>query len=89
MYDVRRALSDIASQLRACRTRDGLTLAQLASRCGVAASTIHKIECQQMVPTLSVLLKIARGLGRRPEELVRDWWGSDADPAPSAGGSSA
>jgi hypothetical protein len=25
-----------------------------------------------MVPTLSVLLKIAKGLGRRPEELIRD-----------------
>lgn len=72
MYDVRIALNDMAAQLRACRARDGLTLQQLATRCGVAASTIHKIEAQQMVPTVSVLLKIARGLGRRPEELVRD-----------------
>ncbi|MFO0689349.1 MAG: helix-turn-helix transcriptional regulator [Myxococcota bacterium] len=72
MYDVRHALTDMANQLRTCRARDGLTLQQLATRCGVAASTIHKIESQQMVPTVSVLLKIARGLGRRPEELVRD-----------------
>jgi transcriptional regulator with XRE-family HTH domain len=72
VYDVRIALNDMANQLRACRARDGLTLQQLATRCGVAASTIHKIEAQQMVPTVSVLLKIARGLGRRPEELVRD-----------------
>ncbi|MBY0399679.1 helix-turn-helix domain-containing protein [Myxococcota bacterium] len=72
MYDVRLALNDMARQLRACRAQDGLTLQQLATRCGVAASTIHKIEAQQMVPTVSVLLKIARGLGRRPEELVRD-----------------
>lgn len=74
MYDVRPALTDIANQLKACRSRDGSTLQQLANRCGVAASTIHKIESQQMVPTVSVLLKIARGLGCRPEELVRDRW---------------
>jgi transcriptional regulator with XRE-family HTH domain len=64
----------MANQLKACRARDGSTLQQLANRCGVAASTIHKIESQQMVPTVSVLLKIARGLGCRPEELVRDRW---------------
>jgi transcriptional regulator with XRE-family HTH domain len=77
LYDVRLALTDMANQLRACRSRDGLTLQQLANRCGVAASTIHKIESQQMVPTVSVLLKIARGLGCRPEELVRDRWNAD------------
>lgn len=71
----------MARQLRACRTRDGLTLQQLASRCGVAASTIHKIEAQQMVPTVSVLLKIARGLGRRPEELVRDRYRDASEPS--------
>lgn len=72
MYDVQLALTDMAQQLKACRARDGLTLQQLATRCGVAASTIHKIEAQQMVPTITVLLKISRGLGCRPEELVRD-----------------
>jgi len=72
VYDVRVALTDMAIQLRACRARDGLTLQQLASRCGVAASTIHKIESQQMIPTVTVILKIARGLGRAPMELVRD-----------------
>lgn len=70
----------MAQQLKACRARDGLTLQQLASRCGVAASTIHKIESQQMVPTVSVLLKIARGLGRRPEELVRDRFRDVGEP---------
>jgi transcriptional regulator with XRE-family HTH domain len=85
VYDVRIALNDMATRLRACRARDGLTLQQLATRCGVAASTIHKIEAQQMVPTVSVLLKIARGLGRRPEDLVRDRFrdipgASDEDP---------
>ena len=72
MFDTNRALADMASQIRACRTSDGLTLQQLATRSGVAASTIHKVEARQMVPTVSVLLKIAKGLGCRPEELIRD-----------------
>jgi transcriptional regulator with XRE-family HTH domain len=72
VFDTQPALADMAGQIRACRASDGLTLQQLATRSGVAASTIHKVESQQMVPTVSVLLKIAKGLGRRPEELIRD-----------------
>lgn len=77
LLDVQAALNDLARQLRSARAQDGLTLQQLATRCGVAASTIHKIESQQMVPTVSILLKIARGLGRRPSELIRDGTGLD------------
>ena len=72
MFDTRKALQDMAIQIRACRAEDGLTLQQLATQSGVAASTIHKVEAQQMVPTVSVFLKIARGLGRRPDQLIRD-----------------
>ncbi|MEM9175936.1 MAG: helix-turn-helix transcriptional regulator, partial [Myxococcota bacterium] len=72
MFDTSRALADMANQIRSCRSADGLTLQQLATRSGVAASTIHKVEARQMVPTVSVLLKIAKGLGCRPEELIRD-----------------
>jgi len=75
----------MAAQIRTYRSADRLTLQELASRSGLAASTIHKVESQQMVPTVSVLLKIAKGLGRRPEELIRDT-ASRADEAgePSA-----
>jgi len=72
VLDTRPALADMAGQIKSSRSTDGLTLQQLATRSGVAASTIHKVESQQMVPTVSVLLKIAKGLGRRPEELIRD-----------------
>ena len=72
MLDTTPALADMASQIRESRVADGLTLQQLATRSGVAASTIHKVESRQMVPTVSVLLKIAKGLGCRPEELIRD-----------------
>ena len=39
---------------------------------GVAASTIHKIEQLQTVPTISVLLKMAHGLNRRPSERLAE-----------------
>ena len=88
MFDTRPALADMASQIRASRAAEGLTLQQLASRSGVAASTIHKVESQQMVPTVSVLLKIAKGLGTRPEALIRDqiWDAEDGGAAPGATG---
>ncbi|MBW2232046.1 MAG: helix-turn-helix transcriptional regulator [Deltaproteobacteria bacterium] len=65
-------LKRVAERLRAWRDDAGWSLASLATRSGVAASTIQKIERQQMVPTIAVLLKIAHGLGRRPAEFVED-----------------
>jgi transcriptional regulator with XRE-family HTH domain len=44
----------------------------LATRSGVAASTIHKVESERMVPTNSVFLKITKGLGEGSDELMRD-----------------
>ena len=60
----------IARRVRLWREEDGLTLQDLASRSGVATSTIQKVETFQMIPTVAVLLKIARGLGRSPSEFV-------------------
>ena len=65
-------LDKIATRLRAWRSAQGMTLQQVASRSGVAASTIQKVESQQMVPTIAVLFKIARGLGRSPVDLLDD-----------------
>jgi transcriptional regulator with XRE-family HTH domain len=65
-------LSRLARRIRAWREEAGLSLAELAARSGVARSTIHKIETLQMVPTIAVLLRIARGLARSPAELVSD-----------------
>jgi transcriptional regulator with XRE-family HTH domain len=60
--------------LRVKRWREGgsLTFQELARRSGVAASTIQKIETQQMIPTIAVLLKIAHGLACSLADLVRD-----------------
>jgi transcriptional regulator with XRE-family HTH domain len=60
----------LARRVRAARQQEGWTLQELASRCGLAISTIQKIETDQMVPTLSVLSKLANGLRRRVSFLI-------------------
>lgn len=68
-------IARISERIRRWREEEGLTLQELAKRSGVATSTIQKIETAQMIPSVAVLLKVARGLGRRPTELIHD--GSD------------
>jgi transcriptional regulator with XRE-family HTH domain len=60
----------LAERVRAARQEAGWTLQELALRCGVAVSTIQKIEAAQMVPSLSVLSKVANGLRRRVSFLI-------------------
>jgi transcriptional regulator with XRE-family HTH domain len=63
-------LTHIAERTREWREQAGLTLKELGERAGVSASTVHKVENRQVSPTIAVLLKIARGLGRHPTELL-------------------
>ncbi len=65
-------LRRIGERVRAMRERRSLTLHELARRSAVATSTIQKVETSQMVPTVAVLLKIARGLGCRTSDLLQD-----------------
>ncbi len=65
-------LRQIAARIRDWRDEASLTLQQLGDRACVSASTIHKIENLQTVPTIAVLLKIAHGLNRRPSELLAE-----------------
>ncbi len=65
-------LARISQRIREWRKQQGLTLHDLAARSGLATSTIQKIETAQMIPSVAVLLKVARGLGRRPAEIVHD-----------------
>ena len=65
-------LKRIAARIRSWRDEAGLTLQQLGDRSNVSASTIHKIENLQTVPTIAVLLKVAHGLNRRPSELLAE-----------------
>jgi transcriptional regulator with XRE-family HTH domain len=65
-------LKRIADRIRSWRDEAGFTLQQLGDQAGVSASTIHKIENLQTVPTIAVLLKVAHGLNRRPSELLSE-----------------
>jgi len=62
----------LAARIKACREQLGLTLLEAAEQSGVAPSTIQKIEKGQMVPTVVVLDKIARGFRRRVSYFVGD-----------------
>jgi transcriptional regulator with XRE-family HTH domain len=70
--DLDAQLESIAARVRRWREEAGLTIQGLAERSGVAASTIQKVETNQMVPSIAVLLKIATGLDRLPSELIRE-----------------
>jgi len=65
-------IARISRRIRRWREQAGLTLQELAQRSGLAPSTIQKIETGQMIPSVAVLLKLARGLGRRASEFVHD-----------------
>jgi transcriptional regulator with XRE-family HTH domain len=65
-------LRRVAERVRCWREEGQLTLQELARRSGVAASTIQKVETQQMTPTVGVLIKIAHGLDRATTELFRE-----------------
>ncbi len=69
-------LAQISQRIRRWREDAGLTLQELGRRSGLATSTVHKIETTQMVPSVAVILKLAKGLRRRAAELIQD--GSDA-----------
>jgi transcriptional regulator with XRE-family HTH domain len=69
----------ISLRIRERRDAKGLTLQELAVRSGVATSTIQKVETAQMIPSVAVILKIARGLGLSAADLVSD--GGDGSTA--------
>ena len=54
----------IGSRIRSARKQANLSLNDLYKKCGVSASTIHKIENYSMTPTVTTLHKIAMGLGK-------------------------
>ena len=63
-------IDDISDRVRNVREARSLTLVQLSQMSGVAPSTIQKIENRQMTPSITILLKIAAGLGVEPPELI-------------------
>ena len=56
--------------VRALRTADGIAQETLAHLAGVERSHMGKIERGEHMPTLAMILKIARALGRSASELM-------------------
>jgi transcriptional regulator with XRE-family HTH domain len=73
-------IAGIGPKIHLLRQGDGLSLQQLAERSGVSAAAIHKIERNNMVPTITTLMKLARALDRSVSYLVDE----DIDTTSSA-----
>lgn len=56
--------------VRAVRTEDGIAQETLAHLAGIERSHMGKIERGEHMPTLALVLKIARALGRSAGELL-------------------
>ena len=60
----------IAASLRILRQRQGLSVAQLAERSGVARATLTKLEARQGNPTIDTLYALADTLGAALGDLI-------------------
>lgn len=70
-------VSSIGPKLKHLRQENRLSLQQLAAMADVSAAAIHKIERNDMVPTITTLLKIATALSRPLSYFV------DSDEGPA------
>jgi len=61
---VEEIVSSIGPKVKQLRQEQRLSLQQLAVKAEVSAAAIHKIERNDMVPTITTLLKIAKALDR-------------------------
>jgi transcriptional regulator with XRE-family HTH domain len=60
----------IGAQVKRARERELLTQEELASRAGIGAATLSRIEKDRVEPHFRTIRKIARALGVDPKELV-------------------
>lgn len=65
-------VSALGPKVRAARKAQGFSLQQLAARADVSAAAIHKIERNDMVPTITTLLKISAALERPVTDFITD-----------------
>lgn len=63
--------STVGPRVRALREAMGLSLRELALRCGVSAPMLSQVERGETSPTLQVAVRIAHGLELRLSQLLR------------------
>jgi transcriptional regulator with XRE-family HTH domain len=74
-------VSSIGPKVKKLRQEQRLSLQQLAVKAEVSAAAIHKIERNDMVPTITTLLKVATALDRPVTYFVEQ---DDGQPEPVA-----
>lgn len=65
-------IKNIGDRIRALRKENRLSIKRLSEISGVSPAGIHKIENNQMVPTIAVLLKLAKALNKSVSYLVEE-----------------
>lgn len=63
-------LAQLGPRLRSARQERGLTLADLAARAGLSASTLSRLESGKRQASLELLLPLTRELGIRVDDLL-------------------
>ena len=58
-------VSTLGKRIEQLRKQQGLSLNQVAEKAGVSSTTIHKLERNEMTPTITVLMKVADALGEK------------------------
>lgn len=79
-YEAEPALA-FGQAVRAARLAQGVAQDEFASMAGIARSHMGKIERGEHMPTLAVILRIARALGRSAGELVLETEARLASPS--------
>lgn len=70
---MKQSISRFGSKLRFLRTREGLTLQQLAIKLGLSAhGYISELENGKKIPTVEFTLKVARLFSVTTDELLKD-----------------
>src|SRR3954452_7782520 len=65
------AILSVGPRVKALREAGGLSLRELAERCGVSAPMLSQVERGETSPTLQIAARIARGLDLRLSQLLR------------------
>jgi transcriptional regulator with XRE-family HTH domain len=67
--DKRRAKSGVGARIREIRESRGLTLDELAGKCGIAKPNLSRLENDKVTPALGTISRIAAALGTHPALL--------------------
>ena len=63
---------ELGHRLRMARFEKGLTLKEVAARCGMSATHISEVERGKTSPTIGALQRITEALGENPAHFVRE-----------------